>query len=56
MATHVKFTSIEHFHSETSELKCFGGEECEYGYTVPGHGLKGKQKVLITNEDIISRL
>ena len=37
-----------------SELKCFGGEECEYGYIVPGHGLKGKQKVLVTNEDIIS--
>ena len=32
MATHVKFTSIEHFHSEMSELECFGGEECKYGY------------------------
>ena len=27
-------------------------EECEYEYIVPGHGLKGKQKVVVTNEDM----
>lgn len=52
MNTHAKFTSIEHLQEELSDLKRFDGAQYEYGFIVPGHGLKRKQKALVTNADI----
>ena len=31
---------------------CFEGAEYQCGYIVPGHGLKVKQKSLVTSEDL----
>ena len=52
LCTHVKFVSMDQLHTELSVLKCFGGMGYQCGYIVPGHGLKGKQQLLVTTEDI----
>ena len=43
---------MDQLHAQLSSLKCFEGAEYQCGYIIPGHGLKGKQKSLITSEDI----
>ena len=50
--THAKLTTFDHLQLELSKLKCYECAEYQYGYICPGHGLKGKQKPLVTNEDI----
>ena len=47
---HSKFISMDQLHAQLSSLMCFEG--AEYGYIFAGHGRKGKQKLLITSEDL----
>ena len=51
-----KLTTVEQIRSElTEQLKAFvDGASCEFGYLFPGHGLKGKQRVIENDEDIIA--
>lgn len=50
-----KLTTVEQIRSELIErLKAFvDGASCEFGYLFPGHGLKGKQRV-IENDDVVA--
>ena len=43
---------MDQLHTELLALKCFDGVDYQCGYIVPGHGLKGKQKSLMTAEDL----
>ena len=52
LGTGVKFVSMDQLHTELSALKCFGGMGYQCEYIVPGDGLKGKQQLLVTTEDL----
>ena len=52
--THTKFESMDQLHAELSTLKGFASTNYQCGYIVPGHGLKGKQKLLTTTEDLVA--
>ena len=43
---------MDQLHTQLSSLKCYDGAGYKCGYIIPGHGLKGKQKSLITSEDL----
>ena len=50
-----KLTTLEQIWSElTEQLKAFvSGASREFGYLFPGHGLKGKQRVIENNDDVV---
>ena len=53
---HPKLTTVKQIRSElTDQLKGFvDGASCEFGYLFPGHGLKGKQRVIENDEDVVA--
>ena len=53
---YLKLTTVEQIRSElTEQLKGFiDGASCEFGYLFPGHGLKGKQRVIENDEDVVA--
>ena len=43
---------MDQLHTQLSSLKCYDGAGYQCEYIIPGHGLKGKQKSLVTSEDL----
>ena len=51
-----KLTTVEQIRTKlTEQLKTFvDGADCQFGYVFPDHGLKGKQRVIENDSDILA--